>query len=75
MIGMDRVLLDTLRAHNPWLDDPGHQAESLAQRLPDPFVPRLASLAMARGRAELVVGPRQAGKSTWIRASLGLPFS
>ncbi len=67
---MDAALLTVLRVHNPWLDRPGEQAALLAASLPSPFVPRWRELAVQPGRAELVVGPRQAGKSTWIRAAL-----
>jgi uncharacterized protein len=67
---MDNSLLATLRMHNPWLEAPASQAERLTQRLPEPFLPRTATLEIAPGRAELVVGPRQAGKSTWIVSEL-----
>lgn len=67
---MDNALLAVLRAHNPWLERPGEQAALLAAGLPRPFVPRARRLELRPGRAELVVGPRQAGKSTWIRAAL-----
>ena len=67
---MDPSLLATLRVHNPWLDHPDRQRELLARTLPDPYVPRRKRLDLRPGLVELVVGPRQAGKSTWIRASL-----
>jgi predicted AAA+ superfamily ATPase len=67
---MDAALLATLTAHNPWLDQPARQPELMAAGLPDPFIPRLKTLELTAGRVELVVGPRQAGKSTWIREAL-----
>src|SRR5436305_15096528 len=67
---MDTALLATLRVHNPWLDRPGDQKALLAASLPHPFVARSRRLELRPGRAELVVGPRQAGKSTWIREVL-----
>ncbi len=67
---MDPALLNTLRAHNPWLDSPEEQRALLAARLPPRFVPRAREMELQSGRAELVVGPRQAGKSTWIRETL-----
>jgi predicted AAA+ superfamily ATPase len=67
---MDPALLAILRTHNPWLDRPADQPALLAASLPEPFVPRRRRLELRPGRAELVVGPRQAGKSTWIREVL-----
>lgn len=67
---MDPALLATLRIHNPWLDRPEDQQTLLAASLPEPFVSRHRQLELRPGRAELVVGPRQAGKSTWIREVL-----
>lgn len=67
---MDPALLATLRLHNPWLDRPAEQSALLRATLPNRFVPRLRQLEMRQGRAELVIGPRQAGKSTWIRGVL-----
>ncbi len=67
---MDPALLFTLRAHNPWLDQPTEQGKLLTASLPSPFVPRMRQLELRPGQAELVVGPRQAGKSTWLREAL-----
>jgi len=67
---MDDSLLTALRVHNPWLVSPADQGNLLRQELPSPFIPRRRSLDLRPGRAELVVGPRQAGKSTWIRETL-----
>ncbi len=67
---MEPALLTTLRAHNPWLEKPEEQQALIASSLPSPFVPRRGQMDLQPGRAELVVGPRQAGKSTWIREVL-----
>ncbi len=57
---------DLVQVYNPWLAFPERQAELLAQRLPDPFVERSVSVHPRPGRVTLVVGPRQAGKSTLL---------
>jgi len=67
---MDEALLTTLKVHNPWLDTPEEQSSILAARLPSPFLPRQRVLELCAGRAELVIGPRQTGKSTWISETL-----
>lgn len=67
---MDDAFLAVLRVHNPWLDRPGEQKALLEARLPKPFVARQRSLEIQPGQAELVTGPRQAGKSTWILETL-----
>lgn len=69
---MDQSLTIALRAHNPWLDQPDRQADLLAADLPSPFLPRARRLDIRAGGAELVVGPRQAGKTTWIRQGLSM---
>jgi predicted AAA+ superfamily ATPase len=63
---MDSALLAVLRTYNPWLDHPDQQGELLAADLPSPILQRHQKLSLDPGRAELVVGPRQTGKSTWI---------
>jgi predicted AAA+ superfamily ATPase len=64
-----------LARDNPWLA--GRPLEPwLARRLPEGFVPRQRRLALESGQAELVVGPRQAGKSTlawWSLQARGGP--
>ena len=72
---MDRDLQTILLQDNPWLVDPGQLAAWLRARLPAAFVPRpvLSKAAERWGeidRAHLVIGPRQAGKSTAIWAHL-----
>ncbi len=56
---------------NPWLESQGQVEDWLRFRLPDPFVPRKAAQRVQErwrepNRAHLVIGPRQAGKSTTI---------
>jgi len=78
---MDRDLQTLLLSDNPWLQEPGRLTSWLHARLPTPCLPRLGlSGARARwresNRAHLLVGPRQAGKSTalWAHlAELGQP--
>src|SRR5947209_8684893 len=78
---MDRDLQAILLGDNPWLLDPGQLSPWLHARLPSPCLPRLG-LSGARtrwqekNRAHLLIGPRQAGKSTalWAHlAELGQP--
>ena len=58
------VLLRVLRADNPWLDG-RPLADWFARFLPERVIPR-RPLPDAQERVCLVVGPRQAGKSTLI---------
>lgn len=60
---------------NPWLAEPGRLPDWLRHRLPDSLIPRDVSRAVRErwteaNRAHLVVGPRQAGKSTLLWAHL-----
>lgn len=61
---MDPNLLAVSARYNPWLKNPERQQEMLKDRLPKNYVDRNQTLAL--DRACLVVGPRQAGKTTWI---------
>ena len=67
---MDERLFSVLRAHNPWLSEPEAQERLLRAGLPSPYVQRSRSLSLEPGRVALVVGPRQSGKSTWVRHEL-----
>jgi predicted AAA+ superfamily ATPase len=63
---MDGALRDRILDLNPWQLDPPAFATEVARRLPTHFVPRRVgskSFGDPR-RARLIVGPRQAGKST-----------
>lgn len=68
---MDRDLQAILLRDNPWLAEPERLSDWLRHRLPDRLIPReVSSVARRRwaeaDRAHLVVGPRQAGKSTLL---------
>jgi len=72
---VNRDLQTILLTDNPWLLDPAQLAGWLRLRLPSPLLPRLAlSKNQERweeaNRAHLVIGPRQAGKSTALWAHL-----
>ena len=65
-------LVDVIRAGNPWLDQPGRLDEW--RRPPEGYVPRVVSGTSdwpVAGKAHLLVGARQVGKSTWLRERLG----
>jgi hypothetical protein len=65
-------LIDVIRAGNPWLDAPARLSEWA--RRPDTYIPRVVrgtSEWPVRGKAHLLVGARQVGKSTWLRAHVG----
>ena len=59
---------DRLLSMNPWLVRPAAWDEEISRKIPDPFVPR--SLAFREPgdsrKARIIVGPRQAGKSTFV---------
>jgi predicted AAA+ superfamily ATPase len=72
---VDRDLQTILLGDNPWLLDKGGLTPWLHHRLPSPCLPRFAARRAQvqweeTERAHLVVGPRQAGKSTAIWAYL-----
>jgi len=72
---MDRDLQTILLRDNPWLLDPAQLGEWLRLRLPPVYFPRRVAPATQErwdesDHAHLVIGPRQAGKSTAIWAHL-----
>ncbi len=67
---MDRDVPLALEQYNPWLVDHGCWPAAAARFLPDRMVPRSASPRLEPDRVEVVVGPRRAGKSTLIWATL-----
>jgi len=72
---MDPMLRTILLRDNSWLSRPESLQPWLASHLPDPLIPRLVVADNSESwqrcnRAHLVVGPRQAGKSTTIWAHL-----
>jgi len=72
---VNRDLQAILAYDNPWLGDAGALSGWLKSHLPPTYLPRhvapaAGSVWRASDRAHLVVGPRQAGKSTSIWAYL-----
>jgi len=72
---MDRDLRTILLHDNPWIEDPGSLGRWCVSHLPETYIPRDVLLTAQdrwreSDRAHLVVGPRQAGKSTAIWAHL-----
>ncbi|PCH99761.1 MAG: hypothetical protein COB76_04925, partial [Alphaproteobacteria bacterium] len=65
-------ILDNISRDNPWLETPGRWKAALERRIPVDFVartqPGVAALSeeLPIDRATLLIGPRQAGKSTWV---------
>ena len=58
---------DRLLYLNPWQVEPATFAREVARHVPEHPVPRaIAPLVRTTRKASLVVGPRQAGKSTWL---------
>jgi predicted AAA+ superfamily ATPase len=68
---MNRDIQTILMRDNPWLEDRARLEDWLSARLPEIYIPR-QTVKRARkrwsepDRAHLVIGPRQAGKSTTI---------
>ncbi len=67
---MDESLFRILQRLNPQIDRPADQPEIIGRSLPKHFLPRRRPLGLHPGKADLVIGPRQTGKSTWIREAL-----
>ena len=72
---MNRDLQTILLRDNPWLVDSGRLAGWLQARVPEPFIAREVTRAVKErwaeaDRAHLVIGPRQAGKSSLLWAYL-----
>lgn len=67
---MDADITDIIRLENPWIEDPAAWERERSRRLPPrPLVRRQAGLGDApfeTDTATLLIGPRQAGKSTWV---------
>ncbi len=65
---MDPITLQVLIGHNPWLLDKNNWQLTVSKHLPDRFIHRnpLSSPNLQKNRINLVIGPRQAGKSTLI---------
>jgi hypothetical protein len=70
---MDADILALVRRENPWLERQEAWKPSVRAHLPATYVPRsaprLADLLGSKAGASiavLIIGPRQAGKSTWV---------
>lgn len=67
---MDSEVRQAILWLNPWLETPDCFAAEVERHLPAPFLPRAASSDLADAvddpRAHLVIGPRQAGKSSLV---------
>lgn len=66
---MDIHTLQLLHEANPWLRDPRRAADHLARHLPPRFIPRLVPKASSwpvPGKAHLLIGARQVGKTTYL---------
>ncbi len=72
---MDTITFQVLLGHNPWLKDRSAWQETVQSHLPEHFVPRHleASIEDEVNKINLVIGPRQSGKSTliWHHLSTG----
>ena len=65
---MDQVTLQIIIRHNPWLLNESQWQETVKGHLPDIFIPRylFSPLVSIKNKINLVIGPRQSGKSTLI---------
>jgi predicted AAA+ superfamily ATPase len=65
---MDQITLQVLLGHNPWLLDRNAWPKTLRNHLPERFIPRhlTSPLKSDNNKINLVIGPRQSGKSTLI---------
>ncbi len=66
---MSPEILLQLQRDNPWLTEPGAPPAQAAARAPEPYLQRRLPAAKrwpVVGRAHLLVGARQVGKSTWL---------
>jgi uncharacterized protein len=66
---MNDSLLRLITADNPWLEDPARAPEVFARHLPDSWRPRRAAYTERwpiSGKAHVVIGARQVGKSSLI---------
>jgi len=67
---MDVDIMRAVLAMNPWWRTGEHPKDIVETRLPEEYVPRqihgaLAPLWTTANKAHLLVGPRQAGKTTF----------
>ena len=65
MLGLESE--NRIKQMNPWIGDPKKTKFFLDRMLPEQYVPRhIENTPMTSGKAMLIVGPRQAGKSTVV---------
>jgi len=67
---MDQLTYQVLLRLNPWIINLENWPHCIQKFLPEPFVPRLAELIADKNQVSLVIGPRQSGKTTFIRQFL-----
>ena len=67
---MDKQAALRLETYDPWLADRAMWPSAAARLLPEPLVDRSARLDLERDRVTLLVGPRQAGKTTLVWSRL-----
>ncbi len=65
---MEQITFQVLSGHNPWLENRGTWRDAVLLHLPDKYVPRkqIADFKSQKNKINLVIGPRQSGKSTFI---------
>jgi predicted AAA+ superfamily ATPase len=76
---MDQITLQVLLGHNPWLLDKNAWQATITSHLPERYIPRhlVSPLECTNNKINLVIGPRQSGKSTLIwhfLSTLSQPF-
>jgi len=63
---MDSLTYQVFLRLNPWVENPALWPGCAQSRVPENYIPRNTRLSFEKDRAVLVIGPRQAGKSTLI---------
>lgn len=63
---MDPQTYQVLVRINPWVPDLTKWPECTRKYIPETFIQRLTTLSLRENQVSLIVGPRQAGKSTFI---------
>ncbi len=63
---MDPLTYQVFLRLNPWVENPMLWPGCAESQVPENYIPRKATLSFEKDRALLVIGPRQAGKSTLI---------
>lgn len=63
---MDPNVYQVLVRLNPWVTDLDRWPGCTHKYIPDPFITRRTTLSPQEGRLNLIIGPRQSGKSTLI---------